>query len=99
MIFLQEFEADQLYCIPKLLGIETARLRDLYSRAMRLKADLGSDAVLMLTTVIWGSTFVIAKDVLEQWPPVAYLMMRFSLAALVLFALFPRQVFVSGLRE
>jgi len=66
---------------------------------MRLKADLASDAVLVLTTLIWGSTFVIVKDVLEQWPPMAYLTVRFTLAALVLFALFPRQVFVSGLRE
>src|SRR5436190_22598460 len=44
--FLQEFEADRLYCIPKLLGIETCSdvlgLWDLYSRAMRLKADLAS---------------------------------------------------------
>jgi drug/metabolite transporter (DMT)-like permease len=74
-------------------------LWDLYSRAMRLKADLASDAVLMLTTVIWGSTFVIAKDVLEQWPPVAYITVRFALAALVLFALFPRQVRLAGFRE
>jgi drug/metabolite transporter (DMT)-like permease len=66
---------------------------------MRLKADLTSDAALILTTLIWGSTFVIVKDVLEQWPPIAYLTVRFALAALVLFALFPRQVFVSGLRQ
>jgi drug/metabolite transporter (DMT)-like permease len=74
-------------------------LWDLYSRAMRLKADLASDAVLILTTLIWGSTFVIVKDVLEQWPPLSYLTVRFALAALVLFVLFPRQIFVSGLRE
>jgi len=66
---------------------------------MRVKADLASDAVLILTTGIWGSTFVIAKDVLEQWPPMAYLTVRFGLAPLVLCALFPRQVFVSGLRQ
>ena len=72
---------------------------DLYSHTMRLKADLASDAVLMLTTVIWGSTFVIAKDVLEQWPPVTYITVRFVLAALLLFALFPRRLFLAGLRE
>jgi drug/metabolite transporter (DMT)-like permease len=66
---------------------------------MRLKADLASDAVLMLTTVIWGSTFVIAKDVLEQWPPVTYLLVRFALAAVVLVALFPRLILLAGLRE
>ena len=66
---------------------------------MRLKANLASDAVLMLTTLIWGSTFVIAKDVLEHWPPVAYITVRFALAALVLLALFPRRVAVAGLRQ
>jgi drug/metabolite transporter (DMT)-like permease len=66
---------------------------------MRLKTDLASDGVLILTTVIWGSTFVIAKDVLEQWPPVAYITVRFALAAVMLFALFPRQVLLAGLRE
>src|SRR5262245_55288059 len=66
---------------------------------MRLKADLASDAVLMLTTVIWGSTFVIAKDILEQWPPVAYITVRFVLAALLLIALFPKRLLLAGSRE
>ena len=59
---------------------------------MRLKANLAADAAIMLTTVIWGSTFVIAKDVLEHWPPVAYITIRFAFAALVLVALFPKRV-------
>ena len=44
----------------------------------------------MLTTLIWGSTFVIAKDILERWPPVAYITIRFVLASIALLLLFPK---------
>jgi drug/metabolite transporter (DMT)-like permease len=44
----------------------------------------------MLTTLIWGSTFVIAKDIVERWPPVAYITVRFILASAVLVLLFPK---------
>ncbi len=59
---------------------------------MRLKANLGADAALMLTTLIWGTTFFMAKDILTYWPPLAYIGARFGLAALFLVALFPHQV-------
>ena len=57
---------------------------------MRLKANLAADAALVVTTLIWGSTFIMAKDILTRWPPVGYLAFRFLLAALVLCALFGR---------
>jgi drug/metabolite transporter (DMT)-like permease len=60
---------------------------------MKLKANLGADATILLTTVIWGSTFAVARDVLDAWPPLAYLALRMPLAALLFAALFPRQVF------
>jgi drug/metabolite transporter (DMT)-like permease len=59
---------------------------------MRLKTNLASDAVLMLTTLIWGSTFVIAKDLLQSWPPIPYITVRFGLAAVALVALFAARV-------
>ncbi len=59
---------------------------------MRLRKNLTADAALMLVTLVWGSTFVMAKDVLERWPPFAYLTLRFGLAALVLLALFGKQI-------
>jgi drug/metabolite transporter (DMT)-like permease len=59
---------------------------------MRLKGHLGADAALVLVTLVWGSTFVTAKDILERWPPLAYLALRLGFAALVLVALFPRQL-------
>lgn len=63
---------------------------------MRLKANLAADGAMLLTTLIWGSTFVIAKDVLDYWPPVAYMTVRLAAAALVLAALFPRLLMRAG---
>src|SRR5919202_445721 len=60
---------------------------------MRLKTNLGADAAILLTTLVWGSTFAVARDILDRWPPLAYLALRLPLAALLFAALFPRQVF------
>jgi drug/metabolite transporter (DMT)-like permease len=60
---------------------------------MRLKTNLAADGAILLTTIIWGSTFAVARGVLDQWPPLTYLAVRMPLAALVFAALFPRQVF------
>src|SRR5919112_4647305 len=60
---------------------------------MRLKTGLAADGAILLTTLIWGSTFAVARGVLDQWPPLTYLAVRMPLAALVFAALFPRQVF------
>lgn len=66
---------------------------------MRLKSNLAADAALVLTTLIWGSTFVVAKDILSHWPPLAYITVRFALAALVLVAVFPKQLFAARRAE
>ncbi|HST51309.1 MAG TPA: DMT family transporter [Pyrinomonadaceae bacterium] len=63
---------------------------------MKLKSHLGADAAILLTTLIWGSTFAVARGVLDHWPPLAYLAIRMPLAALLFAALFPRQVFGAG---
>ena len=60
---------------------------------MKLKANLGADAAILLTTLVWGSTFAVARDILDRWPPLSYLALRLPLAALLFAALFPRQVF------
>jgi drug/metabolite transporter (DMT)-like permease len=46
----------------------------------RLLADLA----LVLVTIIWGSTFVMVKNVVASYPPFSFLTIRFSLAALAL---------------
>lgn len=63
---------------------------------MKLKGQLGADAAILVTTLIWGSTFAVARDILDYWPPLAYLALRLALAALLLAALFPRQVARAG---
>ncbi|HEV2762824.1 MAG TPA: DMT family transporter, partial [Pyrinomonadaceae bacterium] len=55
---------------------------------MRLRANLAADAALVLVTLVWGSTFVFGKDVLDRWPPISYMAVRLALATLVLTALF-----------
>jgi drug/metabolite transporter (DMT)-like permease len=63
---------------------------------VKLKSNLGADAAILLTTLIWGSTFAVARDILDSWPPLSYLALRMPLAALLFAALFPRQVFGAG---
>jgi drug/metabolite transporter (DMT)-like permease len=65
---------------------------------MKLKANLGADAAILGTTIIWGSTFAVGRDILDHWPPLAYLALRLPLAALVFASLFPRHV-LSARRE
>lgn len=57
-----------------------------------LRARYASDAALVLTTIIWGSTFILAKDVLSQWTPLAYISVRFAIATFALAALFPGEL-------
>ncbi len=60
---------------------------------MRLKTNLAADGAILLTTLIWGSTFAVARGVLDHWPPLTYLSVRMPLAVLIFVALFPRQFF------
>jgi len=55
----------------------------------RLLADLA----LVFVTVIWGSTFVMVKNVVANYPPFSFLAIRFTLAALALlpFVLFEQR--------
>lgn len=46
-----------------------------------------ADLSLLLMTVIWGATFVIIKDAIVNIPPLYFLALRFSLAALALAAI------------
>jgi drug/metabolite transporter (DMT)-like permease len=54
---------------------------------MRLKDNFSADVALLSANLIWGTTFVIVRDILDYWPPIAYLMFRMSLAAIILVAL------------
>jgi drug/metabolite transporter (DMT)-like permease len=50
------------------------------------------ELVLVGVTVLWGSTFIVTKDIVRDAPPMLYLVIRFSVAAIVLFALYGRGV-------
>jgi drug/metabolite transporter (DMT)-like permease len=63
---------------------------------MRLKPNLAADGALVLTTLVWGTTFFMAKDILSSWPPLAYMFARFGVAALILVVLFRRQLAGAG---
>ncbi|HYN85507.1 MAG TPA: DMT family transporter [Pyrinomonadaceae bacterium] len=66
---------------------------------MRLKANLEADAALVLTTVIWGSTFAFSKDILDHWPPLFYVGLRMAAAGALLSALFARTLATASRRE
>jgi len=63
---------------------------------LKLKSNLAADAAIFLTTLIWGSTFAVSRDVLDYWPPLSYLALRLPLAALIFAALFPRWLSRAG---
>ncbi|MEP6715381.1 MAG: DMT family transporter [Terriglobia bacterium] len=54
----------------------------------RSKAELG----LVAVTIIWGTTFVLVKYALQDVSPVVFLALRFSIAALLLGAIFGKAV-------
>ncbi|MEO8778354.1 MAG: DMT family transporter [Rhodanobacter sp.] len=61
-------------------------------RAITNLATLG----LVILTAVWGSTFVLIKDVVSRMPVADFLAVRFTIAALVMLVLFPRQVWRLG---
>src|SRR3954470_3278399 len=55
---------------------------------MRPRADL----VLVGVTVLWGSTFVVTKELVREIAPLPYLLVRFGVAALVMLVLYWRRL-------
>lgn len=66
---------------------------------MKLKSNLKADGALLLTAIIWGSTFPVSKDILELWPPVSYLALRMIGATLLLAAIFHRRLLATSRAE
>jgi drug/metabolite transporter (DMT)-like permease len=50
------------------------------------------DLVLVGVTLLWGSTFIVTKDIVHGAPPMAYLMLRYCLAAAVIVPLYGRSM-------
>jgi len=51
-----------------------------------------AEALLLAGTVIWGSTFVVTKGILDEITPLTYTAIRFLLAALVLGLIFRKKI-------
>ncbi|TPG08499.1 DMT family transporter [Rhodanobacter glycinis] len=65
------------------------------SRRITALATLG----LLAMTAVWGSTFVLIKDVVARMPVADFLAVRFAIAALVMLLLFARPVLRLGRRQ
>ncbi|HKM30019.1 MAG TPA: DMT family transporter [Bacilli bacterium] len=53
------------------------------------KKTLGN-LLALLTVLIWGTTFVVTKNLLNSFKPIEILLYRFSIAFLVLFVVYPK---------
>lgn len=65
-----------------------SRARSWLSQPQQWQADVW----LLLVALIWGSTFVLVKSAVAQYPVYAFLCLRFTLATGVLLALFGRRL-------
>ena len=61
-------------------------MSDVHERRTSLLATLA----LVFLTATWGSTFFLIKDLLDRVPVLDFLALRFAIAAVVLFLIFPR---------
>jgi drug/metabolite transporter (DMT)-like permease len=58
-------------------------------------AQRRAEALLLAATVIWGSTFVVTKGLLDETSPLIYTSIRFLLAALIVALIFTRRIFTA----
>jgi drug/metabolite transporter (DMT)-like permease len=65
----------------------------------KMRRQLQADLALLAVTVIWGSTFVIIKNLLTQVAPFTLLAVRFGLATLVVGAIFATRLVAAPRRE
>lgn len=59
------------------------------------KEKLGGHLMAVLTIIVWGTTFIATKLLLDSYTPIQIMVMRFSLAYAVLLLLKPKLLFVS----
>ncbi|MEO7058359.1 MAG: DMT family transporter [Lapillicoccus sp.] len=63
------------------------------------RTGLLATALLVVLTAVWGSTFFLIRDLVETVPPLDFLALRFTLAAVLMVALFWRPLRALGRRE
>jgi drug/metabolite transporter (DMT)-like permease len=52
-------------------------------RSEPVSTRLRADAALVLVTIVWGSSFVVVKNVVSESPPLAFVFLRFVIAAAI----------------
>lgn len=57
-----------------------------------MKKNIKADLLLIVVTIVWGSSFPLMKMILEYLPSYAYLSLRFLLATVLLVAIFHRHL-------
>lgn len=57
------------------------------------KRQIRADSVLLLITLIWGSTFTLVKGALADATPFLFISIRFLLAVLIFLAIFYKKIF------
>jgi drug/metabolite transporter (DMT)-like permease len=60
---------------------------------MKLSKPTMATILLVATTAVWGSTFVVVKDAVTRMPVMDFLAWRFTIAAIAMAAVRPRAVF------
>jgi len=59
---------------------------------MKLTKQIKADLFLLLITVVWGTSFILMKNIQDYLPSFAYLSMRFIIASLVLVLVFRKSL-------
>jgi len=72
-------------------GKSTTSLRSLLTQSERWR-HVKVNALLVLVTMIWGSSFLIVQQTIRLTGPFTFLAMRFSIAALVLAVIFHKRL-------
>lgn len=57
-----------------------------------MSTQLKSDIVLILVTMVWGTTFIIVKNAIQTLPVYNFLFIRFLLAFLLLTIIFHKKL-------
>ena len=63
---------------------ENERADELARTAIVKRALMRPELVLVGVTILWGSTFIVTKDIVRDAPPMLYLVFRFGIAALLI---------------
>ncbi|HZK27476.1 MAG TPA: DMT family transporter [Thermoclostridium sp.] len=71
---------------------ETIKNKELSNNSTNISHNWKSDLSILGITIVWGSSFILMKNLLDYTPIFAYLSLRFILATIILCILFNRRL-------